>query len=146
MPMQFTDAFAVRATFASPLVLTSSFVAGTVYPITRSVSGLTLACKYTRASDIAGAPEARIEWSKDGTSWFFDPTQGVLTASAPYGSIPSYLGTYPLPVPADNSAIFFLIPRITVPDGAQAMKASFKDGGGSPGTLAVELWAGLVQS
>ena len=144
--LQVADAFAVRATFASPLVLTSSFVAGTVYPVTRALLGISLACKYTRASGAAGAPEMRIEWSRDQADWFYDPAQGVLSASAPYGSIPSYLGTYPLPVPADNSAIFFLIPRIGVPDGARFMKASFKDGGMSPGTLAVELWPGLVQS
>lgn len=140
------DSFAVRATFGTPLVLTNAFVNGAVYTITKALTGITLACKYTRSAGVAGAPEMRIEWSRDQSNWFFDPSQGTLTASAPFGSIPSYIGTYPLPVPASDAAILVLVPNINVPAGAQYMRCSFKDGGAGLGTLAVELWPGLVQS
>ena len=137
---------AIRATFATPLVLTSSFVAATVYTISRKLTGLTLACKYTRATGVPGVPEMRIEWSRNGTDYYADPIlDTAITASAPYGQQQAYITDILMPVPSSDSAITYLLPVVSIPPGAVKMRASFKDGAGTPGTLAVELWPGLAQ-
>lgn len=140
--MATTLATAIRASIATPLVLTSSFVNATVFDV-QQYSALSLACKYTRATGVAGVPSARIEWSSDNSVWFFDPTQDTaLTAAAPFASQPTYITDIPLPVPSSDAAISYLLPIVTVPPGAQYMRASFKDAGASPGTLGVEVWPG----
>ncbi len=138
-----TPITSIRGSIATPTVLTSSFVAASVCVVQRTAAGMTLACKYTRATGVAGVPQARIEWSADGINYFFDGVLNTtITPSAPFGQQQAYLTDIPMPVPSSDVAILFLLPIVVIPPGAQYMRASFKDGGMTPGTLGVEVWSG----
>ena len=134
MPTSKGSARALRAS----AVLTASYVASTVLPVSQVEAGLLL-CTYTRGA-AGGYPSIALDLSWDGTTWWQATVADTAAAfSAPSANLTVYQVVYDLAAPDGAAAVLYAVPIDL--RSARLMRVRCKETGvsGTPGTLAVLL-------